>query len=316
MENGQMSAILVRMRKCILAALPQSGKVCLWLLKIILPVSLLVQLFQYSGWLAVLSAYLEPVFSLIGLPGETAIVYITSLFCPLYAPVALIASMSLGVREATILAVMCLVAHNLVVESSVQAKTGSTFWGMVLLRIGMSFVIAFCLNKVMPEEGWGRYAGDVGNAGGFDTVQDVLVFWWMSSMKVIVTILLIVTSLMILHRALEEFNCMKRLSSFFAPLMRVFGLPENTVFLWLVGNIVGLAYGSAIMMEQIEQKKLSYADGDLLNHHLAVSHSLLEDTLIFVAIGIPAFWIISTRLVFAFLTVWLRRAFAGKFHFK
>jgi hypothetical protein len=63
------------------------------------------------------------------------------------------------------------------------------------------------------------------------------------------------------------------------------------------------------MVEQVEQKKLSYKNGNLLNYHLAVSHSLLEDTIIFVAIGIPALWIIATRLFFAAAVVWLRRGY-------
>jgi hypothetical protein len=63
------------------------------------------------------------------------------------------------------------------------------------------------------------------------------------------------------------------------------------------------------MIEQVERKKLSPADGKLLNYHLAMSHSLLEDSLIFIAIGIPALWIIFTRLFFAIVVVWLRRAY-------
>ena len=150
METGQ--GVIGRVWGCILKALPKAGKTCLWLLKIILPISLLVRILQYSGILGQISDWLVPVFSLVGLPGETAIVFITSIFSPLYAPIALITSMSLGVREATILALMCLTSHNLMVESSVQAKTGSSFWEMTLLRLIMSFVIAFSLNWVMPHE--------------------------------------------------------------------------------------------------------------------------------------------------------------------
>ncbi|MCE5226836.1 MAG: nucleoside recognition protein, partial [Porphyromonadaceae bacterium] len=102
---------------------------------------------------------------------------------------------------------------------------------------------------------------------------------------------------------------MQKLSNIFTPLMKLFGLPENAAFLWLVGNVVGLAYGGAIMVEQMELKKLSLKEGHLLNHHLAISHSLLEDTIIFVAIGIPAIWILGTRLLFAILVVWMRRLY-------
>ncbi|MDR2810930.1 MAG: nucleoside recognition domain-containing protein [Tannerellaceae bacterium] len=303
-----MNTTTAKVRKCIKQALPKSVKTCLWLLKIILPISLAVRLLQYSGLLGEFSAWLEPVFSLVGLPGETAIVFLTSVFCPLYAPIALISSMALGVREATILALMCLVSHNLIVESSVQAKTGSHFWEITLLLLLMSFVIAFSLNRIMPQTGWGTVGVTVSAATG-SNLWDVLALWFMSSMKVILTIVLIVTSLMILHYLLEEFRLMRGLSTVFAPLMNVFGLPRDTAFLWLVGNVVGLAYGGAIMVEQVEQKKLSYKNGNLLNYHLAVNHSMLEDTIIFVAIGIPALWILIPRLVFAAAAVWLRRLF-------
>jgi hypothetical protein len=128
-------------------------------------------------------------------------------------------------------------------------------------------------------------------------------------MSVIITILLIVTGLMILHNVLDEFRLMKKLSDLFAPLMKIFGLPRDAAFLWLVGNVVGLAYGGAIMVEQMQLKKLTQKEGHLLNHHLAVSHSLLEDTVIFVAIGIPALWILGTRLLFAIAVVWGRRLY-------
>jgi hypothetical protein len=303
-----MKTTLSRIWKCIKQALPKSGKTCLWLLKIILPISLGVRLLQYSGWLGAFSAWLEPLFSIIGLPGETAIVFITSVFCPLYAPIALISSMALGVREATILALMCLVSHNLIVESSVQAKTGSGFWEMTLLRLLMSFVIALSLNWVMPRTGWGTVGVSL-SAEMYDNLWNVFVLWFLSSMKVVLTIVGIVTALMILHYLLEEFRLMRGLSIALAPLMKIFGLPRDTAFLWLVGNVVGLAYGGAIMVEQVEQKKLSYKNGNLLNYHLAVNHSMLEDTIIFVAIGIPALWIMITRLVFAAAVVWLRRLF-------
>jgi len=45
-------------------ALPKAARTCLWLLKIILPVSLAVRLLQYSGLLGQASGFLAPAFSL------------------------------------------------------------------------------------------------------------------------------------------------------------------------------------------------------------------------------------------------------------
>lgn len=303
-----MNREIDRIWGCVRKALPKAGKTCLWLFKIILPISLLVRLLQYSGILATVSEFFYPVFSHIGLPGETAIVFITSLFTPLYAPVALITSMSLGVREATILALMCLLAHNLIVESSIQAKTGSSFWGITLLRVFMAFVIAFTLNLVMPKEGWGMVAATQ-SAEVCESWAQVFNLWFFSSVKIVLTITVIVTALMILHYLLVEFKLLNRISTLLEPGMKVFGLPKDTAFSWMVGNLVGLAYGGGIMVEQIEEKKLTRESGRLLNIHLAVSHSLLEDTLVFVAIGIPVLWIVITRLLFAIAAVWLRRGY-------
>ncbi len=297
-----------RVWSCVKKALPKAGKTCVWLFKIILPISLLVRLLQYSGVLDSIATFFFPVFSLVGLPGETAVVFITSLFTPLYAPVALITSMSLGLREATILALMCLLSHNLIVESSIQAKTGSSFWGITALRICMSFVIAFTLNLVMPYDGWGKVLMTQ-SAEVCDSLLEVFQLWFLSSVQIVLTITVIVSALMLLHYILVEFNWLNRISTFLLPLMRFFGLPKDTAFSWLVGNLVGLAYGGGIMVEQIEDKKLSRESGRLLNVHLAISHSLLEDTLVFVAIGIPVLWIVITRLLFAIVAVWLRRGY-------
>lgn len=297
-----------RLWSCLLKALPKAVKTCVWLFKIILPISLFVRLLQYSGALTAIAGFFYPVFSLVGLPGETAIVYITSLFTPLYAPIALITSMSLGLREATILSLMCLVSHNLIVESTIQSKTGSSFWGITALRIFMSFVVALTLNVVMPEQGWGEIAATQ-SAEACDTLSQVFFLWLSSSVKIILTILVIVTALMLLHYLLVEFELLTGLSSFLSPLMTVFGLPKDTAFSWMVGNLVGLAYGGGIMVEQMEEKKLTRKSGKLLNIHLAVSHSLLEDTLIFVAIGIPVLWIILPRLFFSLVAVWLQRGY-------
>lgn len=78
------------------------------------------------------------------------------------------------------------------VESSVQAKTGSSFIGMTFLRLTMSFVIAAALNLVLPREGWAR-VGTSRSADACDSLAEVFRLWLGSSMQVILSILLIVT---------------------------------------------------------------------------------------------------------------------------
>ena len=298
--------IFLRLYKCILRAIPRSLSICLWLLKVMLPISLAVRVLQHVGFIDWLAGYLSPIFSHIGLSGDSAIVFLTSIFLPLYPTIAVMTTLTLTLREATILAVMCLVSHNLPVECSVAHKTGSPFGRIVAFRIGMSFASAIVLNWLMPQS-------DVpfsflASASAEVTSWGMLFTQWIgSSLVLIVTIILIVTALMILQRVLEEFGWMHRIAHMLSPLMSFFGLPSGCSLLWLTGNVVGMAYGAAIMIDEVEQGRLTRHEANLVNHHLGVSHSLLEDTMLFVAMGISFWWIFLTRLALAMVAVWTMR---------
>jgi hypothetical protein len=74
--------------------------------------------------------------------------------------------------------------------------------------------------------------------------------------------------------------------------------------LWFVAQTLGLTYGSAVLIEEVENNEISLPNANLLNYHIAINHSLLEDTLLFVAIGVPAGWIIAPRFILAIIVVW------------
>ena len=295
-----------RLLKCLRLALPRSLSICLWLLKVMLPISLAVRVLQYVGVIDWLAGYLSPVFSYIGLSGDSAFVFLTSIFLPLYPTIAVMTTLTLTLREATILAVMCLVSHNLPVECSVAHKTGSRFGEIVAFRIAMSFVAAVVLNWLLPQSD--APFSFLASATTEVTSWGMLLMQWLtSSLSLIVTIVLIVTALMVLQRVLEEFGWMHRIAHSLSPLMRLFGLPSGCSLLWLTGNVVGMAYGAAIMIDEVEEGRLTREEANLVNHHLGVSHSLLEDTMLFVAMGISFWWICLTRLVLAMIAVWTMR---------
>jgi len=131
--------------------------------------------------------------------------------------------------------------------------------------------------------------------------------WAIGAGSLTIKVIVIVTALMILQRLLEEFKIMDALAKIFAPVMTVMGLSKNSSFLWFVANIIGLTYGSAILIEQVEAGKITRKEARMLNNHLAISHSLLEDTLIFVAIGVPILWITFPRVLLAIIVVWILR---------
>lgn len=295
-------------KRIIAPSLKKSAQTSIWLLKLILPISLAFRLLDYSGLLVYIADFLNPIFIHLGLPGSTAIIFITSIFLPLYAPLAIITSMTITLRELTILALMCQIAHNLPVESAIQAKTGTSFWAMFSVRIFMSILIGFILNLILPLE-MGMPSFLQTSVESMNSLLDVFMAWGITSLRITILIVVIITILMVTYRVLEEYNLINRLSNSIEPILKFFGLPTSTAFLWLIGYIVGLAYGGALMIDQMKEGKVTKAEGSLLNYHLAISHSVLEDNLLFVALGVSIWWILATRLIAAWFVVWLRRLF-------
>lgn len=287
-------------------AIKKSGTTALWLLKMILPISLAVRFLDYFGILTYIAGFLDPVFMNLGLPGSTAIIFITSIFLPLYAPLAIITSMSLTLRELTILALMCQIAHNLPVESAIQAKTGTSLWGMTTLRIVMSILTAFVLNLILPVE-MGMPLFVQTDIVVINSIGELLLAWLKGSLNIAILIFVIIFSLNLLYNILNAYHLISKLSKGVEPLLKFFGLSANTGFLWLIGYIVGLAYGGALMMDQLKEGTVTRKEANLLNHHLAVSHSVIEDNLLFVALGVSIWWILGVRFTVAWFVVWFRR---------
>ncbi|MDD4922644.1 MAG: nucleoside recognition protein [Bacteroidales bacterium] len=295
-----------RVLRAMQSGLPKAKRTIFWLLKLILPISLAVRLLQYSGLLDHVSLFLNPVFQVVGLPGASSIAFVCSVFLPTYAPVAIISTMGLSIREMTILAIMCLISHNTLVETAIQKRTGSSYLFIMCLRIGMSFLAAFILNVLLP-----RYMGEAAQVALHQatavTFGEVLLAWAKGAVELCLKMSLIITALMMIQRLLEEFRIMDTLSQICAPMMRFMGLSRECSFLWFIANIVGLTYGSAILIEQVGEGKLTRHDARMLNNHLAISHSLVEDTLVFVAIGVPVLWITIPRILLAIAAVWVIR---------
>jgi len=269
-----------------------------------IPVSFVVMILNYTGILALVSSYVSPAFKLIGLPGESAFILLTSIFTNIYTAIAVITSLELEGRVVTILAVMCLVAHGFIIETAVLKKTGSSVIRMILLRLFGSFAIGAILNLVLPVDKSQIVSSIVLMQESFFVMLTV---WFQSTLLLIIKVTILITLLMIFQKLLESFGVIRWISKFLKPLQLLMGLPESTSFSWIVANTLGLAYGAAIIMEQVEEGKMKKEDADLLNHHIAVSHSQLEDPLLFAAIGVPLGWMIVPRLILGIVVVWLRR---------
>ena len=294
-----------RIWSCVRAATPSALKTIWWLTKIMVGVSFAIMLLQYFGVIKWISELLTPVFSSFGLPGEAALAYVSGYFVNCYTAMAVMTSLHLDMRAATILAVMVLCSHNMIVETTVQAKTGSSAIRIVIIRTLSAFILAFVLNQIMP----GELITSVSNVSDDTTVvfAELLQSWALRTLKTVALMIVLVYLLTLLQRILNEFGIIEHIANFLKPVMLFFGLPPRTAFLWVVANTLGLAYGAAVMIDQAETGTTTKEENDLLNHHIGVSHSNLEDLLLFTAIGGNFLWMLLSRWAMSLLLVWERK---------
>ncbi len=293
------------MLKIVKDSLKPTVKTTLWLLKIMIPISFAVCLAQYFGLIEWCAGWLNPLFCHIGLPGASSIAFLTGATSTTYAALAVMLSMELTLRQATIIAIMVLICHALPLECTVNKKVGSKPFRMGFLRIFGALLAAVYLNLVLPELSDPFSALPLSSAEA--SLIEVLKGWLISSMKLIIMIFAIIYALMFIQRFMEKFGLMQKLTKPLEPLMQFFGLPRNAAYLWLVGNVLGISYGSAVMLQLEEEGKITRQEADEVNYHLIMNHSMLEDTLVFATAGVSALWILSTRLLFAFVLVWGRK---------
>lgn len=279
-------------------------------LLLMIPISLGVLLLDKSGILLWFIRFAAPLMGFLGLPGEAALVFLTSVFLNLYSAIAVIETLDLQVRDIIILAALCAIAHNLLIECAILKKAGSFFPRIVLIRVLSGIAAAWVLNRILPpvlvlEEAIIILPGAIGI--DFRELPSILQEWFINSLFLAIRVSLIIFAVIFLQKLMEEFGVIKILGKAMTPLMRLFGLSANAGYIWIVANVIGLIYGSAALIEEIRSGQLSPQEADLLNHHVAISHSQLGENFLFMAVGVHFFWVALPRLFMALIVVWLTK---------
>lgn len=287
-------------------ALPGTVKTCIWVVKLTVGVSFAIMLLRYFGVIPWLSKFLEPIFGVVGLPGEAAFAYLSGYFVNVYSAIAVAVTLNLGIREMTILSVMVLCAHNIIVETAVQKKTGSPALRIIIYRTLSSILLGFVLNLILPSMG-GELHNQVVIQNETLEFTPMLKGWIISTLQLVVKMVSIIFGLNILQRILSEYGVIKWISKFLRPLLALFGLPANTSFLWIIANVVGLAYGAAAMIDEASNGNLEQKDIDLINYHICISHSNLEDVFLLATVGAVWWVLVLSRWAMSMILVWSYR---------
>lgn len=268
--------------------------------KVIFPITLIITILQFTPVLPWVIDKISPLMGLIGLSGEAAVPIVLGNVLNLYAGIAAIISFDFTVKEVFIMAIMLSFSHNLIIESAVASKVGIKWWIIVGIRIGLALVAAIVINLVW--NGGGEIA-----QYGFISKETTSLTGWMeiglhgvtTAFIAVVQLAIIVIPLMIIMQYLREKGWLTKLSNVFAPITKLLGMKKNTSMTLVAGLTIGLAYGAGLMIQAVKEDGVSKKDMTLALIFLVSCHAVVEDTLIFIPLGIPVWPLLLMRLVTA-----------------
>ncbi|MFC0525483.1 nucleoside recognition domain-containing protein [Pontibacillus salicampi] len=280
----------------------QQGLNLTWTLgKVIFPVTFIVTILRATPVLQWIMEWISPFMRWIGLSGEAAIPLVLGNFLNLYAGIAAIVSFDFTVKEVFILAVMLSFSHNLLIESTVASKVGVSWWFIAGLRLSLAFISAVVINLVWDG---GSQMAQYGMIAQSETPEGWLLIAWSGIQTAFIAVLqlaLIVIPLMIVMQWLRENHWIDRFSRWFAPFTRLLGVERNASTTLVAGLTIGLAYGAGLMIQAVKEDGVSKKDMYLSLIFLVSCHAVVEDTLIFIPLGIPVWPLLLIRLITAIL---------------
>lgn len=276
----------------------------LWMLKIILPISFCTALLAWSNVISKLDFMLEPVMGAIGLPPMAAIPLIAGVLTGIYGGIAAMVPLALTVDQMTLIAIFLIISHNLIQEGVVQSKSGLPFFKATVIRMVASILAVMVASRFLGHDTAANALADAPvmiQATFFAMVKT----WTVATLILSGKMLAIVMILMLILEFVKNYNLIDHVVNMLAPVLKIFGLSKQTGFLWITAVMFGLTFGAAVIVEEAKEGKFTKDELERLQLSIGINHSIIEDPVLFLSLGIGTFWLWVPRFVAAIIVVHL-----------
>ncbi len=274
-----------------------------WMAKIVVPVSYGTALLAWSGVLDTLTVLLKPFMHHLGLPAVGAVPLIVGALSSVYGGIAAMSVLPFTTAQMILLANFILICHNMIQETIIQSRSGIKAWKAVAVRVVAAVVTVYVLQFFVgatPQDG---PAGDVPQAIRQGFVSMTL-SWAAATAKLCLKIFVIIMGIMTVLEVAKARHWITWIVRATGPLLRLLGLSHRVGVLWMTAVVFGLAYGGAVIVEEAKNSDLTPEDLESLHLSVGVNHSMVEDPMLFLPLGLPAFWLWVPRLVTAVCITW------------
>ncbi|HZW67561.1 MAG TPA: nucleoside recognition domain-containing protein [Pseudogracilibacillus sp.] len=270
--------------------------------KIVFPITVAVTILQYTPVLPWFIDLVAPLMGLIGLPGEAAMPLVLGNALNLYAAIGAIVSFEFTVKEVFIMAMMLSFSHNLFIESALASRVGVSWWLISGIRIALALISAITINLVWQGgSDMAQYGLISSPTVELETWSAIIMHGVKTAIIAVIQLSVIILPLMIAMQFLRELGWMSAMSKLLAPFTRFLGMKENTSFTMVTGLTIGLAFGAGVMIQAVEEDGVTKKDMMLALIFLVTCHAVIEDTVVFIPLGIPVWPLLLIRFTLAVL---------------
>ncbi len=272
----------------------------LWIMKILIPVSLFTALLAWTGWLGHLDFFLKPMMSILSLPAMATLPLLIGMLTGIYGGIAAMSVLPFSQDQMTLMAIFLLIAHNLIQEGTVQAKSGIHPLKATLFRL---VAAAFTVIAVAPFFNVTMTASEEMGSSLEMTrpLIEALQEWGLTTLTLSVKIFVIIMCILTLLEILKTFDLINPMVRALSPLLKIMGLDQKVGFLWLTAVIFGVAYGGAVIVEEVKAGHLNKEQLEELHLSIGINHALVEDPSLFLSLGLNPFWLWVPRVIVAIL---------------
>lgn len=280
---------------------PDALRICGMLLSITVPITIAVEVLSRMGAIKAISPLFAPIMGLVGLPPELGLAFLTAMLVGLWGAVPLLFSLvaveTLSTADVTVFCALILFAHGLPIEQKIIQKVGPGMIFTSLMRILGGLTYAFILHRLFTATGWLQEKvqpawvpfGETPTWGGFLISLGEAMVW----------MCVILIALFWLLEFLKLTGILDVLMKAIVPVLRVCGIRSEAAPLATVGLFLGISYGAGLLIREAQTGRIAPRQILLCCILMGFAHSMIEDTVLVLALGADAISVFIGRFVFA-----------------
>ena len=306
---------------------------CMSLFKILVPFTLILKIITELNILFYFTKPLSFMMHWFNIPDIYLLVWLSTIVNTTYAAIPLLLeymdTYPITLMQVNIIAMLSLMFHSVFIEYFVLKKLQVNAFLITILRFLLGLISAFIIYFVYTQLNWGQelakpkilFLADDGYLLN-KTFMSMLIentlslnfhlwlydffLWMLLQLKMLITIVTIVFSIFMLVFLMEKYNVFFFINTLFRPFFRLIGLIEKNYKCTVVCSFCGLLYGWGILKFEFDHN-IFYKRKQLFISLLfiAICHSLIEDSLIFVIFGAGMLLLVVGRFLLSICFIFI-----------